>query len=145
MSESKEKTKKTTKKSAKKDELLELTVEYRNKMAEEKYRKLKVGNDKEELDLTQRLESICYKSVAIKAFESAISSIYARIKNADEQLTARLQLNVQQADILHDYMEDILNDLSNIDIQLDSTEVFDAKNYLAGSARKRQMLNTNSN
>ena len=53
-----------------------------------------------------------------------------------------LQLNIQQADILHNYMEDILNDLSDIDIQLESTESFDAENYYAGRARRSQMLST---
>ena len=39
-------------------------------------------------------------------------------------------------------MEDILNDLSDIDIQLESTESFDAENYYAGRARRSQMLST---
>ena len=126
----------------KKDELIELSIDYRNKMAEEKYRKLKLNNDNVEIDLFKKQDAICYKAVAMKEFEKAIGNIYARIKNADEQLTERLQLNVQQADILHTYMEDILNDLSEIDIQLESTEAFDAENYYTRKARQSQMLNS---
>ena len=74
--------------------------------------------------------------------EKVVGDIYARIRNADEQLTHRLHLDVQQAAILHDYMEQILEDLSNIDIELDSTETFDADNYFAGKARRNQMLAT---
>ena len=126
----------------KKEELIELSIDYRNKMAEEKYRKLKLNNDNVEIDLFKKQDTICYKAVAMKEFEKAIGNIYARIKNADEQLTERLQLNIQQVDILHNYMEDILNDLSEIDIQLESTESFDAENYYAGRARRSQMLST---
>ena len=122
--------------------LVETTVEYKNKMAEEKLRKLVLNNDHQEFDLEKKKDSICYKAIAIKEFEKVVGDIYARIRNADEQLTHRLHLDVQQASILHDYMEQILEDLSNIDIELDSTETFDADNYFAGKARRSQMLAT---
>ena len=122
--------------------LVETSVEYRNKMAEEKLRKLVLNNDHAEFDLEKKKDSICYKAIAVKEFEKVVGDIYARIRNADEQLTHRLHLDVQQASILHDYMEQILEDLSNIDIELDSTETFDADNYFAGKARRNQMLAT---
>ena len=122
--------------------LVEMTVEYKNKMAEEKLRKLVLNNDHQAFDLEKKKDSICYKAIAIKEFEKVVGDIYARIRNADEQLTHRLHLDVQQASILHDYMEQILEDLSNIDIELDSTETFDADNYFAGKARRSQMLAT---
>ena len=126
----------------KENALVETTVEYRNKMAEEKLRKLVLNNDHAEFDLEKKKDSICYKAIAVKEFEKVVGDIYARIRNADEQLTNRLHLDVQQASILHDYMEQILEDLSNIDIELDSTETFDADNYFAGKARRNQMLAT---
>lgn len=129
----------------KKEELIELSIDYRNKMAEEKYRKLKLNNDNVEIDLFKKQESICYKAVAISEFEKAISSIYAQIKNADEQLQSLLQLNPQQADLLHNYMENIIEDLSNIDIELSDTTTFDADNYFAGRAKRKQMLDTPDN
>ena len=122
--------------------LVETSVEYTNRMAEEKLRKLVLNNDHAEFDLEKKKDSICYKAIAIKEFEKVVGDIYARIRNADEQLTHRLHLDVQQASILHDYMEQILEDLSNIDIELDSTETFDADNYFAGKARRNQMLAT---
>lgn len=122
--------------------LVETTVEYKNKMAEEKLRKLVLNNDHQAFDLEKKKDSICYKAIAVKEFEKVVGDIYARIRNADEQLTHRLHLDVQQASILHDYMEQILEDLSNIDIELDSTETFDADNYFAGKARRNQMLAT---
>jgi hypothetical protein len=141
MKKSTESTQKTTK-TRKKDELIELSIEYRNRMAEEKLKKLTLANSHQEFDLEKKKDSICYKAVAVKEFEKAIGDIYARIKNADEQLCDRLQLNIQQASILHDYMEQLLEDLSNIEIELDSTENFDADNYFAGKARRSQMLAT---
>ena len=122
--------------------LVETTVEYKNKMAEEKYRKLHLQNEHQAFDLEKKKDSICYKAIAIKEFEKVIGDIYARIRNADEQLTDRLHLDVNQSSILHDYMEQILDDLSNIDVELDSTETFDADNYFAGKARRNQMLAT---
>ena len=122
--------------------LVETTVEYKNKMAEEKYRKLHLQNEHQAFDLEKKQESICYRAVAMSEFEKAVGSIYAQIKNADEQLTALLHLNQQQTDILHNYMENILEDLSNIEINLSTTTDFDADNYFAGKARRNQMLAT---
>lgn len=124
--------------------LVETTVEYKNKMAEEKYRKLHLQNEHQAFDLEKKQESICYRAVAMSEFEKAIGSIYAQIKNADEQLTALLHLNQQQTDILHNYMENILEDLSNIEINLSTTTDFDADNYFAGKARRSQLLDTSS-
>ena len=128
----------------KENALVETTVEYRNKMAEEKYRKLHLQNEHQAFDLEKKQESICYRAVAMSEFEKAVGSIYAQIKNADEQLTALLQLNQQQTDILHNYMENILEDLSNIEINLSTTTDFDADNYFAGKARRSQLLDTSS-
>lgn len=125
--------------------LVETTVEYKNKMAEEKLRKLVLNNDHQAFDLEKKKDSICYKAVAMGEFEKAISSVYAQIKNCEEQLQSLLQLNTQQADLLHTYMENILEDLSNIDIELSDTTTFDADNYFAGKAKRAQMLNTSSN
>ena len=124
--------------------LVETTVEYKNKMAEEKLRKLVLNNDHQEFDLEKKKDSICYKAVAMSEFEKAVGSIYAQIKNCDEQLQSLLQLSQQQADLLHNYMENILEDLSNIDIELSDTTTFDADNYFAGKARRSQLLDTSS-
>ena len=124
--------------------LVETTVEYKNKMAEEKLRKLVLNNDHQAFDLEKKQESICYRAVAMSEFEKAVGSIYAQIKNCDEQLTALLHLNQQQTDILHDYMESILEDLSNIEINLSTTTDFDAEQYFAGRARRSQLLDTSN-
>ena len=124
--------------------LVETTVEYKNKMAEEKLRKLVLNNDHQAFELEKKQESICYRAVAMSEFEKAVGSIYAQIKNADEQLTALLHLNQQQTDILHSYMENILEDLSNIEINLSTTTDFDAEQYFAGKARRSQLLDTSS-
>lgn len=141
MKKSAESTQKSTK-TRKKDELIETSIEYRNRMAEEKLKKLTLANSHQEFDLEKKKDSICYKAVAVKEFEKAVGDIYARIKNAPEQLTNMLQLNPQQATLLDNYIDDILTDLSNIDVHLESTEAFDANNYFAGRARRNQMLST---
>lgn len=131
-----------SKRKPKKDELVELTIEYRNKMAAEKLRKLKLGNDTVELDLRKKEDTICYRAVAMKAFENAIGDVYNRIKNMPEQLVAQLQLNPQQAALLDNYVNDLLDALSEMDVQIESTTEFDAANYYAGKARKAQLLAT---
>jgi hypothetical protein len=124
--------------------LVETTIDYKNAMAKEKLRRLQLQNEHQAFDLEKKQESICYRAVAMSEFEKAVGSIYAQIKNADEQLTALLHLNQQQTDILHNYMENILEDLSNIEINLSTTTDFDADNYFAGKARRSQLLDTNN-
>lgn len=135
-----EKTTKTLKKDD--DSLVEVTLSYKNAMAREKLRKLQLQNDHQAFDLEKKRETICYRAVAISEFEKAVSSIYAQIKNADEQLSALLRLEPAQAEVLHDYMENILTELSNIDIELSTTSQFDAETYYDGRARKAQKLQT---
>ena len=119
--------------------LLENTVDYRNRMAEEKLRKITLVNDTAELDLRKKEEAVCYISVAMKAFEDAASDIFARIKNAPEQLTSLLKLDPRQAEQLNDYIDDILVDLSNMDIQLESTTASDARLYSTQKAKKEKL------
>lgn len=119
--------------------LLENTVDYRNRMAEEKLRKITLVNDTAELDLRKKEDAVCYITVAMKAFEDAASDIFARIKNAPEQLTSLLKLDPRQAEQLNDYIDDILVDLSNMDIQLESTTASDAKLYSTQKAKKEKM------
>lgn len=107
------------------ERLIELDIKYRNAMAQEKLRRIKLQNEHQEFDLHKKTEEVCYRAIAVKEFENAIGDIYARIKNADEQLTAKLELTQKQQEILHAYMEDILMDLSNIDINLSSTDAVD--------------------
>jgi hypothetical protein len=127
-------------KTVRKSSLVEVTVDYKNRMAEERLRKLHLQNEHQEFDLDKKKDTICYRVTAMSEFEKAISSIYAQIKNADEQLIALLRLTPSQSDVLHTYMESILTDLSNIDINLSSTEQFDADHYFDGAAKKKQML-----
>lgn len=119
--------------------LLENTVDYRNRMAEEKLRKITLVNDTAELDLRKKEDAVCYITVAMKAFEDAASDIFARIKNAPEQLTSLLKLDPRQAELLNDYIDDILVDLSNMDIKLESTTASDAKLYSTQKAKKEKL------
>ena len=114
-------------------------TDYRNRMAEEKLRKITLVNDTAELDLRKKEEAVCYISVAMKAFEDAASDIFARIKNAPEQLTSLLKLDPRQAEQLNDYIDDILVDLSNMDIQLESTTASDARLYSTQKAKKEKL------
>ena len=131
----------SSKTSEKKEEkLIECTIEYRNEMAKEKLRRLMLQNDHQQFDLDKKNESVCYKAIAISEFEKAISSVYAQIQNAEEQLSDLLRLDQAQADVLHDYMENMLNALSEIDVELSSTTDFDAANTKSGTAAKAKML-----
>ena len=132
-------------KNDKKDEksLIEYDVEYRNAMAKEKLRRLILQNDHQQFDLDKKNESVCYRAIAMSEFEKAIASIYAQIQNAEEQLAHLLRLDQTQVDVLHDYMENILNALSEINVELSATSEFDAANYRSGTALKTKLLSTN--
>ena len=132
-------------KNSKKDEksLIEYDVDYRNAMAKEKLRRLILQNDHQQFDLDKKNESVCYRAIAMSEFEKAIASIYAQIQNAEEQLAHLLRLDQTQVDVLHDYMENILNALSEINIELSATSEFDAANYRSGTALKTKLLSTN--
>ena len=123
--------------------LLSHSVDYQNEMAKEKLRKIKLVNDTAELDLRKKEESVCYISVAMKAFEDAVGDIFARIKNSPEQLTSLLKLEPRQAEMLNEYIDDILTDLSNLDIQLESTTASDAKLYSVTKSKKEKLSKPN--
>ena len=136
---------KTSKKDVKNDNesLVEYTLEYRNAMAREKLRRLILQNDHQQFDLDKKNESVCYRAIAMSEFEKAIASIYAQIQNAEEQLAHLLRLDQTQVDVLHDYMENILNALAEINVELSATSEFDAANYRSGTALKTKLLSTN--
>ena len=136
---------KTSKKDVKTDNesLVEYTLEYRNAMAREKLRRLILQNDHQQFDLDKKNESVCYRAIAMSEFEKAIASIYAQIQNAEEQLAHLLRLDQTQVDVLHDYMENILNALAEINVELSATSEFDAANYRSGTALKTKLLSTN--
>ena len=144
-SKSDSKVTKTSKKDAKTDNesLVEYTLEYRNAMAREKLRRLILQNDHQQFDLDKKNESVCYRAIAMSEFEKAIASIYAQIQNAEEQLAHLLRLDQTQVDVLHDYMENILNALAEINVELSATSEFDAANYRSGTALKTKLLSTN--
>ena len=144
-SKTSEKPSKNSKKDAKTDNesLVEYTLEYRNAMAKEKLRRLILQNDHQQFDLDKKNESVCYRAIAMSEFEKAIASIYAQIQNAEEQLAHLLRLDQTQVDVLHDYMENILNALSEINVELSATSEFDAANYRSGTALKTKLLSTN--
>lgn len=127
-------------KSKDKLKLLELTPEYRNEMAVEKLRRLKLNNDHQQVDLNKKTGEICYIAVALQEFQGAISSVYSQIKNADERLCDLLKLDIKQSELLHDFMNDILDNLADIDVNLSNTDVFDAANIKSGTARKNELL-----
>ena len=118
-SEIDKKTGKTSKKEQK--SLIEYDVDYRNAMAKEKLRRLILQNDHQQFDLDKKNESVCYRAIAMSEFEKAIASIYAQIQNAEEQLAHLLRLDQTQVDVLHDYMENILTALSEINVELSAT------------------------
>ena len=144
-SKSESKVTKTSKKDAKTDNesLVEYTLEYRNAMAREKLRRLILQNDHQQFDLDKKNESVCYRAIAMSEFEKAIASIYAQIQNAEEQLAHLSRLYQTQVDVLHDYMENILNALAEINVEVSATSEFDAANYRSGTALKTKLLSTN--
>ena len=116
--------------------LLELTVDYRNAMAEEKLRRLKLNNDHQSVDLSKKTGEICYISVAMNEFQNAISSVYCEIKNADEHLCELLKLDMNQSELLHKFMQGILNRLSEIDVNLSTTSDFDNTYWVDSRTRR---------
>ena len=121
------------------DQCISESVEYKNEMAREKLRKIKLVNDGAELDLRKKQDCVCYITVALSAFENAIGDIFSRIKNAPEQLTSLLKLEPRNAELLNNFIDDILVDLSNLDIELESTTETDAKLYSDQKAKKEKL------
>lgn len=121
------------------DQILSESIEYKNEMAREKLRKIKLVNDTAELDLRKKQDCVCYIQIALSSFENAIGDIFSRIKNSPEQLTALLKLDPQQAELLNDFIDSILVDLSNLDIELESTTATDAKLYSDQKAKKEKL------
>ena len=121
------------------DQCISESVEYKNEMAREKLRKIKLVNDGAELDLRKKQDCVCYITVAMSAFENAIGDIFSRIKNAPEQLTSLLKLEPRNAELLNNFIDDILVDLSNLDIELESTTETDAKLYSDQKAKKEKL------
>ena len=119
--------------------ILSESIEYQNEMAREKLRKIKLVNDGAELDLRKKQDCVCYISIALSAFENAVGDIFSRIKNSPEQLTSLLKLDPQQAELLDDFIDDILVDLSNLDIELESTTATDAKLFSDQKAKKEKL------
>ena len=119
--------------------ILSETTEYKNDMAREKLRKIRLVNDGAELDLRKKQDCVCYITVAMSAFENAVGDIFSRIKNSPEQLTSLLKLDPRQAELLNDFIDDILVDLSNLEIQLESTTATDAKLYSDQKAKKEKL------
>ena len=119
--------------------ILAESVEYKNEMAREKLRKIKLVNDGAELDLRKKQDCVCYITIAMSAFENAVGDIFSRIKNSPEQLTSLLKLDPRQAELLNDFVDDILVDLSNLDIELESTTATDAKLYSDQKAKKEKL------
>ena len=121
------------------DQCISESVEYKNEMAREKLRKIKLVNDGAQLDLRKKQDCVCYITVALSAFENAIGDIFSRIKNAPEQLTSLLKLEPRNAELLNNFIDDILVDLSNLDIELESTTETDAKLYSDQKAKKEKL------
>lgn len=119
--------------------ILAESVEYKNEMAREKLRKIKLVNDGAELDLRKKQDCVCYINIALSAFENAVGDIFSRIKNSPEQLTSLLKLDPRQAELLNNFVDDILVDLSNLDIELESTTATDAKLYSDQKAKKEKL------
>lgn len=121
------------------ENLLSESVEYKNEMATEKLRKIKLVNDANELDLRKKQDCVCYIKTAMSAFENAVCDIFSRIKNSPEQLTSLLKLDPRQAELLNDFVDSILFDLSNLDVELESTTETDAKLYSDQKAKKEKL------
>ena len=84
-----------------------------------------LANAKQQLDIDKARNDICYKSVALDEFGRAIDDIVKCIRNMPHTLSTELNLNPNQTHALQMRINDLLESLSNIEIDLSSTQEID--------------------
>lgn len=99
--------------------------------------RLRLANEKTQIDIDKTKENLCYISVAMNEFQSALANIGRILKDASSRMSQELDLTPQQADKADKFFNSVLSMLSDIDIRLSSTDEVDAKLSHAGASEKK--------
>lgn len=89
----------------------------------------------ENIDLQKRCDNLCYKSVAVDEFSASIRHIHDAIARLPHTLRDKCNLSAEQADKAFNIIEELLEDLSNVKVELKSAQAID--NFATGSHRSR--------
>lgn len=101
-------------------------------------RSLQIANDRAQLELDRSRGDLCYIATALDEFGGAVAGIMAVIRNLPTSLSLSLRLTTEQQAILQSEINDLLSELSDIDITLTSSVETDKRERaLSGEQRAK--------
>lgn len=103
---------------------------------EENAERLYLQNVKQRMDNTKSGGNLCYMQVALDEMNEALTHIAEIIKEGAERLSQDLQATAEQSDILESFFNDLLSQLSQVEINLSTTTEVDAQLDHAGRAAR---------
>ena len=106
---------------------------------EENAERLSLDNKKKRFDLDKTSANLAYVDVVETSINRALGPIANLIKNFDQILTARLNLSGAQTEIVQDVIDDLLNQISAVDIHIETALETDARLSHAGTATRERL------
>lgn len=103
---------------------------------EENAERLYLQNIKQRLDNTKCSGNLCYMQVALDEMNEALTHIAEIIKEGAERLSQDMQATAEQSDVLDRFFNDLLSQLSEVEIKLSTTTEVDAQLDHAGRAAR---------
>lgn len=100
----------------------------RLKEVEQNAERLRLENVKKNIDIEKTSCNLCYIEYAESEINRALGPIANLVKNLDQILATRLNLSGAQTAIVQSVVDDVLRQISLINIELKSTEEIDAEN-----------------
>ena len=101
-------------------------------------KRLALANEKARVELDKQKANLCYITVAVDEFYSAIANVCQLLKVAPASLAQRIKLTSEQSEGVQEYFEELLTMLAEIEITLSTTEDVDAKCSHANAAERRK-------
>lgn len=106
---------------------------------EENAERLSLDNKKKRIDIEKTNCNLCYLDTTETAINKALGPIANIIKNLDQTLAVRLKLTGAQTAIVQDILDDILQQISAINIDIKTTEEVDAERSHASNLEKEKL------
>lgn len=120
---------------ASEDDIATLPEDYAERLAlarlkevEQNAERLRLENVKKNIDIEKTSCNLCYIEYAEAEINRALGPIANLVKNLDQILATRLNLTGAQTAIVQSVVDDVLRQISLINIELKSTEEVDAEN-----------------
>ena len=105
---------------------------------EENVDRLRLDNVKKNLELTKSQGNLCYIRIAEDTFNLALNAVASVIKTAAERVAGEIGANPDQSVALQVFFDELLDELSTIEIHIPTTAQTDASLEHTGRAAKEQ-------